>query len=118
MSHLVIKHNIEQIKVGKNSIALGGLYTLSVIHFPSLKPIYDGFSGTGIHNVFDISNEGLTIAHNSQIKGQILIHNFTNIEIDKRKKATSFSKNKKSILNTDSKLKKTPKQILEIDAHK
>jgi hypothetical protein len=35
------------------------------MHFPSLKPLYTTKAGNGFEIIFDISFEGLTLAHNS-----------------------------------------------------
>ena len=47
-------------------VSLNNIY---VIHFPTLKPIYNNIAGNGLRVIFDVSEEGLTIVYDSINKG-------------------------------------------------
>lgn len=56
---------IEDIKASRRTVTITSMEHLYVIHFPSLKPIYEGFAGNGVKVAFDTSREGLTLAHST-----------------------------------------------------
>lgn len=60
-------------------ISLNNIY---VLHFPTLKPIYNGTAGNGLRVIYDVSEEGLTIVYDTNKKGEIIIRNFTNVKVN------------------------------------
>ena len=46
---------INSLKCSRRTILLASLEHIYVLHFPSLKPIYEGIAGNGIRIVYDIS---------------------------------------------------------------
>ncbi len=68
-SRLTLSFEIESVKASHHCLMLSSLSSLYVLHFPSLKPIFNGRAGNGFSIVYDISKEGLTIVHSTEIKG-------------------------------------------------
>jgi hypothetical protein len=46
------------MKASHRCLIFSSLSSLYVIHFPSLKAIFNGRAGNGFHTVYDISKEG------------------------------------------------------------
>lgn len=55
---MTFSFEIEHLKASHRCIILSSISSLYVIHFPSLKPIFNDFAGNGLDIVFDISKEG------------------------------------------------------------
>ena len=62
---LTFTFEIENLKASHRCLILSSLSSLYVLHFPSLKPIFNGPAGNGFSIVYDISKEGLTIVHST-----------------------------------------------------
>lgn len=58
---MTVNFEIEHLKASRRCILMSSLEHIYVIHFPSLKPIYEDFAGNGIRIVSDISREGKAI---------------------------------------------------------
>ena len=53
-----VDFEVAAVRARKSCIALGGRDSLTVLHFPTLKPIFHEQVGNGFDLVFDISREG------------------------------------------------------------
>lgn len=57
-SRLSIKAQIESVLASRRCLLLQSQEQLYVLHFPTLRPIYNGNAGNGFHIVSDLSREG------------------------------------------------------------
>jgi hypothetical protein len=64
-SRVTFTFEIENLKASHRCLILSSLTSLYVVHFPSLKPIFNGRAGNGFSIIYDISKEGLTIVHST-----------------------------------------------------
>ena len=77
-ANMLLTFQIQSIKASHRCISITSSESLYVIHFPSLKPIFNEHAGNGLNMVYDISKEGLTLVYCTDIKGEVCIRNFTN----------------------------------------
>jgi hypothetical protein len=57
-STLTFSFEIETLKASHHCLIFSSLLSLYVLHFPTLKPIFNGKAGNGFNIVYDISKEG------------------------------------------------------------